>query len=1020
METPLRNDSSKASFSPPVGSRLRSFKRDWLINKCSQNVLNIITNGYVLPFRSKPNLIRFPLILSEYKAQQKDQALATCIQSLLSKNAIERVENVKSLGFYSRLFLVPKPHQRWRPVIDLSRLNTFLHVEKFKMETPESIRTSLVPGEWVSSIDLSDAYLHIPIHPNSRKYLRFCYKAQVFQFTSLPFGLATAPQVFTMIVKEVKLMALSRGLRIHQYLDDWLIRSQSQEESQRDTQAVVDLTQSLGWIINQEKSELKPTQVFSFVGYEYHLDSALVRPTHERWLKLQDLILRLKSKRVLTARCLMSLIGLLASTEKTVPEGRLHMKPSHGRLHLSVSSQGALEISSVAGQPPSLDRSHCSPPRLVAKPLKCDERRRPSSQGPQYPTLYRRLKRRLGRSLRSKFYKRAVVRAGKKATHKCPRIEGGLPIPSRLQGPVPESNSVSCDGQLNSGSLHQQARGNSLTRDVRSPVENHDLVPSLPYNIESQAHSRVSECDGRPPIHVQPSAVNRMVSAPSGLQANLPEVVHPSCRLIRHSPESQTPLICVSYPRPKGLEHRCSEHKLEQPHGLRLPSYGSPSQGDPKDQAMPLPDHRDSPRLARDALVLGPSAGLNRDPTTTPSVNDPTQTVPQLCVPQQSTTAEPPRLVSRSGQLQEQGFSVEVAERIAAPQRSSTRTIYRSKWALFEKWCRENSVDFSTPSVKQISDFFMYLYQDLNRRPSTIDGYRTAIVDTLGPTAQHIAHNADLHRLLSSFHRDRPNSSRNLPKWNLCVVLNELTKAPFEPMKDSDLKHLTLKTAFLLALASGKRRSEIHAWVANKVANLGQWEKVALFPSSDFIAKNQLAREGSQSVSPVTIPALTTIVDRQFKEDRTLCPVRALRFYLDRTKDLRGSRSLLFISFKKGHTSDIRPATLSSWLKQTIPLCYKQADQQALDLVQVKAHDIRAFAASKAFYGGVSVDQIMQACHWKAHNTFTNFSLKDLTWSDTDNNMYLGPVVAAQQVLDPSPQTSCPRKEKRGGGAHPL
>ena len=106
VETPLRNNSSKASFSPPVGSHLRSFKRDWLTNKCSQNVLNIITNGYVLPFRSKPNLIRFPLILSEYKAQQKDQALATCIQSLLSKNAIERVENVKSLGFYSCLFLV--------------------------------------------------------------------------------------------------------------------------------------------------------------------------------------------------------------------------------------------------------------------------------------------------------------------------------------------------------------------------------------------------------------------------------------------------------------------------------------------------------------------------------------------------------------------------------------------------------------------------------------------------------------------------------------------------------------------------------------------------------------------------------------------------------------------------------------------------------------------------------------------------------------------------------------------------
>ena len=211
---------------------------------------------------------------------------------------------------------------------------------------------------------------------------------------------------------------------------------------------------------------------------------------------------------------------------------------------------------------------------------------------------------------------------------------------------------------------------------------------------------------------------------------------------------------------------------------------------------------------------MGPSAALNRDLTATSGVNNSSQTAPQLCVPQQSTTSQPPCLVSRSGQLQEQGFSMEVAERIAAPQRSSTRTIYKSKWALFEKWCRENSVDFSTPSVKQISDFFMYLYQDLNRRPSTIDGYRTAIVDTLGPAGHHIAQSSDLHRLLTSFYRDRPKSSRNLPKWNVYVVFNELTKAPFESMKDTNLKHLTLKTAFLLALASGKHRSEIHAWVA--------------------------------------------------------------------------------------------------------------------------------------------------------------------------------------------------------------
>ena len=168
-----------------------------------------------------------------------------------------------------------------------------------------------------------------------------------------------------------------------------------------------------------------------------------------------------------------------------------------------------------------------------------------------------------------------------------------------------------------------------------------------------------------------------MVTASVGVQTDLSKVVHSSCISICHSSEPQTSTICVSSSRPKCLGHRCSEHKLDGSHCLCLPSNGSPSQGDPKNQAMPLPDHRNSPRLARDALVLGPSALLNRDPTSTSNVNNSSKTVPQLCVPQQCTTSQPPRLVSRSGQLQEQGFSVEVAERIAALQRSSTRTIYK-------------------------------------------------------------------------------------------------------------------------------------------------------------------------------------------------------------------------------------------------------------------------------------------------------------------------------------------------------
>ena len=73
------------------------------------------------------------------------------------------------------------------------------------------------------------------------------------------------------------------------------------------------------------------------------------------------------------------------------------------------------------------------------------------------------------------------------------------------------------------------------------------------------------ECDGRPSVQVQPSAVNRMVSASTGVQTDLPKVVHTSCRLICHSSEPQTSTVRISCPRPKGLGHRCSEHKLAYP-----------------------------------------------------------------------------------------------------------------------------------------------------------------------------------------------------------------------------------------------------------------------------------------------------------------------------------------------------------------------------------------------------------------------------------------------------------------------
>ena len=140
----------------------------------------------------------------------------------------------------------------------------------------------------------------------------------------------------------------------------------------------------------------------------------------------------------------------------------------------------------------------------------------------------------------------------------------------------------------------------------------------------------------------------------------------------------------------------------------------------------------------------------------------------------------------------------------------------------------------------------------------------------------------------------------------------------------------------------------------------------------------KLAKEGRDTVAPVVISALAPTLDKSLKGDRSLCPVRALHYYLDRTSGLRQNKELVFVSFKKHFDKDISPATISSWIKQTVILCYELSDQEALTLHQVKAHDVRAFAASKGFQLGVSLEQILSACQWKSHNTFTQFYLKDV------------------------------------------
>ena len=206
----------------PVGGRLSNFVEGWKRITNDPYVLSIVAKGYRLRFTSPPLLRQIPWEIRSPQDPKEVLGMREQITIMLQKNAITEVPP-DSPGFYSNVFLVRKASGGWRPVIDLKNLNAHIHAPHFRMFTTSSVLSSVEKGDYPFKIDMQDAYFHVPIHPSSRKYLRFAFENNVYQFRVLPFGLNTAPQVFTRLGHTVTAYLHRQGVSVIPYLDDWLV-----------------------------------------------------------------------------------------------------------------------------------------------------------------------------------------------------------------------------------------------------------------------------------------------------------------------------------------------------------------------------------------------------------------------------------------------------------------------------------------------------------------------------------------------------------------------------------------------------------------------------------------------------------------------------------------------------------------------------------------------------------------------------------------------------------------------------
>ena len=190
----------------------------------------------------------------------------------------------------------------WRPIIDLSTPNLNVDRTPFRMETSQTVLRSVRRNDWMVSIDLKDAYLQIPIHPKSRRFLRFTAGGRTWQFRVLFYGLSTTPQVFTRVMAPVSGFLHQLGIRMLRYLDDWLILVLSQEEACWARDQVLSLCQELGIVVNLEKSTLTPSQQITYLGIRINSQTFRASATPSRIEKFFSIAEEFLSSKVQSAK----------------------------------------------------------------------------------------------------------------------------------------------------------------------------------------------------------------------------------------------------------------------------------------------------------------------------------------------------------------------------------------------------------------------------------------------------------------------------------------------------------------------------------------------------------------------------------------------------------------------------------------------------------------------------------------------------------------------------------------------
>ncbi|KAI2657747.1 ORF V: Enzymatic polyprotein [Labeo rohita] len=903
----------------PLATRLGA----WLqLPSPSRWLIRTVRLGYAIQFARRPPRYRGVLSTSVH-SDTHAAVLRAEVAVLLAKDAIEPVPpaEMKS-GFYSPYFIVPKKSGGLRPILDLRALNRSLLRLPFKMLTTKRMLTCIRPQDWFAAIDLKDAYFHVSILPRHRPFLRFAFEGRAYQYKVLPFGLSLSPRVFTKVAEAALSPLWQTGIRILNYLDDWLLIAHSRDLLCEQRDLVLRHLSHLGLQVNREKSKLSPVQRISFLGVELDSVSMTARLINERAQSVLKCLESFRHKTAVPLKTFQRLLGHMAAAAAVTPLGLLHMRPLQRWLHDRVPRwawhRGTLRI----GVSPQCRRLFS--PWQVSRHLVvytdasstgcgavCNGQAASGSwTGPRLQWHINCLEllavllalRRFRPTLR---HKHVLVRTDSTATVAYINRQGGL-----------RSRRMS---QLARHLLLWSQTWLKSLRAVHIPGELNRAADQL---------SRQSTHPGEWRLH--PETVQLIWSHFGGGPDR--SVCFP--RIL--------PLPAVLLPQRGSQQPRQGRTGTQLASGaqVRLSPSEPPCTDTVQDQGGRGAGSAGCAILAHPDLV-----SRTHFPRGSPSLENPLEERPSFSgdghnLAPAPRSVEPARLVPGRDASDLSGLSQAVIETITQSRAPSTRQTYALRWGLFVDWCSSRGED---PQRCTIAVVLSFLQEKLERRlsPSTLKVYVAAI---------------------AAYHDAVDGTS--LGKHQLIG----LREAPFEPLASVELKYLSLKTALLTALASIKRVGDLQAFSVDEAClEFGPGDShVILRPRPGYVPKVPTTPFRDQVVNLQALP-----LEEADPASALLCPVRALRIYVDHTRHFRRTEQL-FVCFggqQKGNA--VSKQRLAHWVVDAISLSYQNQGEPCP--LGVRAHSTRSVASSYALAHGASLADICRAAGWATPNTFARF-----------------------------------------------